>query len=116
MSDDKMIEELEEKLAEGITADELIELAEKNGIEVTDEMRSDIADRFAELAEEEGIELDDEVLDNVAGGKPRIRLSGPRRSPFQTIKDIIDLFKRKPGKPTTNPAPVTPQPDPQNND
>ena len=38
-------------------------------------------------------ELKEMELEQVAGGRPRIRLGGPRRKPFQIIRDIIDIVR-----------------------
>ncbi len=98
MIDSKLTRELEEKIAEGMTADELIEVAKANGIEVTDEMYDQITERFAELAAE-GVELDDGTLENVAGGRAHFPLLRPRHSPLKTIKEIIDVLKGEPNNP-----------------
>ena len=98
MIDSKLTREIEEKIAKGMTADELIEVAKENGIEVTDEMRDQIAERFAELAAE-GVELDDGALEDVAGGRAHFRLLRPRHSPLKTIKEIIDVLKGEPSNP-----------------
>ena len=98
MIDSKLTRELEEKIAEGMTADELIEVAKENGIEVTDEMRNQIAERFAELTVE-GVELDDGALEDVAGGRAHFRLIKPKHSPLKTIKEIIDVLKSQSNNP-----------------
>ena len=98
MIDNKLTHELEEKIAEGMTADELIEVAKENGIEVTDEMRNQIAERFAELTVE-GVELDDGALEDVAGGRAHFRLIKPKHSPLKTIKEIIDVLKSQSNNP-----------------
>ena len=54
------------------------------------------------------VELKVVELNQVAGGRPRIRIHGPGRKPFQTIRDIIDLIKD-----ITSPKKDTPQQDPQ---
>ena len=53
-------------------------------------------------------ELNEMELNQVAGGRPRIRIHGPRRKPFQIIRDIIDLVKD-----ITSPKKDTPQQTPQ---
>ncbi|ORT99325.1 hypothetical protein D081_2054 [Anaerovibrio sp. JC8] len=52
-------------------------------------------------------ELNEMELDMVSGGRPRIRLHGPRRKPFQLIRDIIDVVKDI----VTPPKKDTPAPD-----
>lgn len=52
----------------------------------------------AHIIKEENImnkkfELNEMELNQVAGGRPRIRLHGPRRKPFQIIRDVIDLIR-----------------------
>ncbi|WP_407398517.1 hypothetical protein [Anaerovibrio sp.] len=39
------------------------------------------------------LELKEMELAQVAGGRPRIRIHGPRRKPFQFIRDIIDIIR-----------------------
>ncbi len=57
------------------------------------------------------IELKEMDLAQVAGGRPRIRLHGPRRKPFQIIRDIIDLI-RDISQPKKDTPQQTPQQDP----
>ncbi len=54
------------------------------------------------------LELKEMELEQVAGGRPRIRLHGPRRKPFQLIRDIIDLIRD-----ISQPKKDNPQQDPQ---
>ena len=56
-------------------------------------------------------ELNQMELDQVAGGRPRIRLHGPRRKPFQFIRDIIDII-RDITQPKKDSPQKTPQQDP----
>lgn len=60
------------------------------------------------------IEITELELAQVSGGRPRIRLHGTRRKPFQTITDIIDVIKtivNPPKKDTPAPTPTTQPPE-----
>ena len=59
------------------------------------------------------LELKEMELEQVAGGRPRIRLHGPRRKPFQFIRDIIDLIRDISQPKKENPQ-QTPQQQPHN--
>ena len=53
------------------------------------------------------VEITELELAQVAGGRPRIRLHGPRRKPFQTIRDINDVIKTSVNPPKKDtPAPT----------
>lgn len=55
-------------------------------------------------------EITEMELAQVSGGRPRIRLHGPRRKPFQLITDIIDVIKTIANLPKKDtPAPTTTQ-------
>ena len=57
-------------------------------------------------------ELNEMELNTVAGGRPRIRLHGPRRKPFQLVRDIIDLIRDIATPKKDTPQPKQPQQDP----
>ena len=58
------------------------------------------------------VELKVVELNQVAGGRPRIRLHGPRRKPFQLIRDIIDII-RDISQPKKDAPQQNPQQDPK---
>ena len=93
MSIENLNDELKAKLEACETAEDIIAVAEENGYELTDEMRTAIVEEFAATAEADGAELDEETLDSVAGGRPRVRLSGPQEDSSDIVAIIAKLIR-----------------------